>query len=193
MYEELERRGWQVVNVTLNFHLFLDRKDLFVLVIEDPMTHGSYSHIIYIEQCGDTFTEMKIVQECITQMLMAVEDHFVAIIVETKGGDHNPKWNNTRSQGEKDVIERFKRWKTLVHLQFPSVSNNPNVEVENIVVRNKSLHMLEEALSDMMLPYFLFKYPSQYNLLLRVYYVMKAFNPLDALFRFYQRKFSKFD
>ncbi len=91
------------------------------------------------------------------------------------------------------MIKRFKRWKILLHLQFPSVSNNPNVEVENIVVRNKSLHMLEEALSDMMLPYFLFKYPSEYNLLPRAYYIMKAFDPLDALSRFYRRKFSKFD
>jgi len=198
MYEELEGRGWQVVNVTLNFHPFLvESKDVFCspffLEIEDPMTHGSYSHIIYIEQCGNTSTEVKIMQERITQMLMVVEDHLVAIIVETKGGDHNTKWNNTRSQREKYVTERFKRWKTLLYLQFPSVSNNPNVEVENIVVRNKSLHMLEEALSDMMLPYFLFKYPTQYDLLPRTYYVTKAFGPLDALSRFYRRKFSKYD
>jgi hypothetical protein len=126
-------------------------------------------------------------------MLMAIEDNLVAIIVETKGGDDNTKWNNTQSHKEKDVTERFKRWKTLLHLQFPSVSNNPNVEVENIVVRNKSLHMLEEALSDMVLPYFLFKYAAQYDSLPRAYYVMKAFNPLDALSRIYQRKFSKFD
>jgi hypothetical protein len=52
---------------------------------------------------------------------------------------------------------------------------------------------LEEALSDMALPYFLFKYATQYDSLPRAYYVMKAFDPLDALSRFYQIKFSKFD
>ncbi len=61
---------------------------------------------------------------------MAIEDNLVAIIVETKGGDKNKKWSDKQSRREKDVIKRFKRWNTLLPLQFPSVSNDPNVELD---------------------------------------------------------------
>jgi hypothetical protein len=60
-YEELEGRGWQVVNISSNFGLYIIKDQYgFPYEIEQAMLHGSYSHIIYIEKCGDIFAEMKI-------------------------------------------------------------------------------------------------------------------------------------
>jgi hypothetical protein len=70
VYEELEGKGWQVVHVTLDFHLTLTYVGVHIyelpLEIEHPMLHGSYSHIIYIEQCGDIYKQVKIMREHIT-------------------------------------------------------------------------------------------------------------------------------
>jgi hypothetical protein len=43
-------------------------------------------------------------------------------------------------------------------MQFPIVSNQPDVERENIVVRHKSLHLLEETLGELVLPRFVSKF-----------------------------------
>jgi hypothetical protein len=207
-YEELEGRGWQVVNSSRRFGLDgIQVTDLygFPYEIEQAMLHGSYSHIIYIEQCGDTSAQEKIMLEKLTEMLMVVEDHLVAVIVETKGGDYNKKWSDTQSQREKDVTKRFKRWNSLC-LHFPNVSNDPNVEVENIIVRNKSLCKLEETLGEIVVPYVLFQYPMIHLLesygdvsldllydeqIKRAVYLTKVPSPLNALSKFYARRFGK--
>jgi len=137
--------------------------------------------------------------------LKAVEDHLVAIIVETKGGDYNEKRSDTQSRREKDVTKRFERWKTL-RLQFPNVSNDPNMELKNIIVRNKSRCVLEKELG--VVPYFSFQYPMTLSSIRenqgdesfdwlykeqmkRMFYVKKTSNPFDALSKFYARRFGK--
>jgi hypothetical protein len=155
-YEELEGRGWQVVNVTAFESLI--KVELFDAQIAPTrwipqqigqvMLHGSYSHIIYIEEIGDVSKAEKLVHAVITGMLSAMREYLVAIIVETNA-QSTKMWNMPQ-----DVNGRFKSWKTLLRMQFPNVSNQPDVERENIVVRYKSLRFLEETLGELVLPPF---------------------------------------
>ncbi|CAK9876646.1 unnamed protein product [Sphagnum jensenii] len=155
-YEELEGRGWQVVNVTACESLVkaggFNRLRWIPWKIEQAMLHGSYSHIIYIEEIGDVSEAEKLVHTLITRMLRAMREYLVAIIVETNAKS-TKMWN--RPQGANG---RFKSWKTLLRMQFPIVSNQPDVERENIVVRHKSLHLLEETLGELVLPRFVSKF-----------------------------------
>jgi hypothetical protein len=160
-YEELEGRGWQVVNVTAFESLVKAEEPDMLLVqptrwipwqIEQAMLHGSYSHIIYIEEIGDVSEGEKLVHTVITRMLRALREYLVAIIVETNA-QSTKMWN--KAQG---VNRRFKNWKTLLRMQFPIVSNQPDVERENIVVRHKSLHLLEEKMGELVLPRFVSKF-----------------------------------
>ncbi len=84
-------------------------------------------------------------------LLRAVREHMVAIIVETNA-QSSKIWNMLQ-----DVNVRFKKWKTLLHMQFPNVSNEPDVNKENIVVRYRSLCLLEETVGELVLPHFLCK------------------------------------
>ncbi|CAM6019463.1 unnamed protein product [Sphagnum balticum] len=168
-YEELEGRGWQVVNVTAFESLVKAEGSSMPMneptrwtpwQIEQAMLHGSYSHIIYIEEIGDVSEGEKLVHAVITRMLMALSEHLVAIIVETNA-QSTKMWNmpqdvNWRIGDSKSL--RFKSWKTLLRMQFPNVSNQPDVERENIVVRYKSLRFLEETLGDLVLPRFVSKF-----------------------------------
>ncbi|CAK9213705.1 unnamed protein product [Sphagnum troendelagicum] len=154
-YEELEGRGWQVVNV-IAFESLVKVKvppgvPHFMAAqagatcwipgkIEQAMLHGSFSHIIYIEEIGDVSEAEKLVHTVITRMLKAMREYLVAIIVETNA-QSTQLWNLPQ-----DVNGRFKSWKTLLRMQFPNVSNQPGVEAENVVVRYKSLRFLEETL-----------------------------------------------
>jgi hypothetical protein len=150
-YEELEGRGWQVVNVTA-FESLIKAEELDAQIaprrwiaqqIVQVMLHGSYSHIIYIEEIGDVSEAEKLVHAVITRMLRAMREYLVAIIVETNA-QSTKMWNMPQ-----DVNGRFKSWKTLFRMQFPNVSNQPDVERENIVVRYKSLRFLEETLGEL--------------------------------------------
>jgi hypothetical protein len=160
-YEELEGRGWQVVNVTAFEYLVKGEgfnrtwavADRWIpWKIEQAMLHGSYSHIIYIEETGDVSDAEKLVHTLITRMLRAMREYLVAIIVETNAKSTN-MWNRPQ-----ELNRRFKSWKTLLRMQFPIVSNQPGVERENIVVRHKSLHLLEETLGELVLPRFVSKF-----------------------------------
>jgi hypothetical protein len=169
-YEELEGRGWQVVNVTA-FESLVKGKVLpympHVLAlgitrwipwqIEQAMLHGSYSHIIYIEQIGYVSEAEKLVHSVITGMLSAMRAYLVAIIVRTNA-QSTQLWPVLN-----EVKGRFKSWKTLLGMQFPNVSNQPDVERENIVVRYKSLRFLEETLGELVLPRFLIKFSPSMN------------------------------
>jgi hypothetical protein len=155
-YEELEGRGWQVVNVTA-FESLIKAEELDAQIaprrwiaqqIVQVMLHGSYNHIIYIEEIGDVSKAEKLVHTVITGMLRDMREYLVAIIVETNA-QSTKMWNMPQ-----DVNGRFKSWKTLLRMQFPNVSNQPDVERENIVVRYKSLRLLEETLGELVLPPF---------------------------------------
>ncbi|CAM6019466.1 unnamed protein product [Sphagnum balticum] len=167
-YEELEGRGWQVVNVT-SFASLVKGEGLSTpgwsplqpgfrrwipWQIEQAMSHGSFSHIIYIEEIGDVSETERLVHQIITGMLRAVRDHMVAIIVARPG----KIWRMLQG-----VNVRFKNWKTLLCMQFPNVSNEADVERENIVVRYRSLRLLEETLGELVLPRFLCKFSPSTN------------------------------
>jgi len=165
-YEELEGRGWQVVNVPA-FESLVKRNVPYNYMsdlvagqagvpswipwqIRKAMLHGSYSHIIYIEEIGGVSEAEKVVHRVITRILRAFREYVVAIIVETNA-QSTKMWNMPQA-----VNRRLKSWKTLLRMQFPNVSNQPDVERENIVVRYKSLRFLEETLGELVLPLFLF-------------------------------------
>jgi hypothetical protein len=162
-YEELEGRGWQVVNVTAfdslvkarvppgMSHVRAEQTGVTRWIpwkIEQAMLHGSYSHIIYIEEIGEVSEAEKLVHAIISRMLRAMREYLVAIIVETNA-QFTQIWSMVQG-----VNVRFKSWKTLLRMQFPYVSNQPDVERENIVVRYKSLRFLEETLGELVLPRF---------------------------------------
>jgi hypothetical protein len=162
-YEELEGRGWQVVNVTAfdslvkarvppgMSHVRAEQTGVTRWIpwkIEQAMLHGSYSHIIYIEEIGEVSGAEKLVHAIISRMLRAMREYLVAIIVETNA-QFTQIWSMVQG-----VNVRFKSWKTLLRMQFPYVSNQPDVERENIVVRYKSLRFLEETLGELVLPRF---------------------------------------
>jgi hypothetical protein len=170
-YEELEGRGWQVVNVT-SFASLVKGEGLTTprwsplqagfrrwipWQIEQAMSHGSYSHIIYIEESGDVSQTERLVHEIITGMLRAVREHMVAIIVETNA------WPGKIWRMLQGVNVRFIKWKTLLRMHFPNVSNEADVERENIVVRYRSLRLLEEALGELVLPRFSCKFSPSTN------------------------------
>jgi hypothetical protein len=170
-YEELEGRGWQVVNVTAFESLVKGQecstpfwsplqvgfRRWIPWQIEQALSHGSYSHIIYIEKSGDVFENEVLMLEIIMGMLRAVREHMVAIIVETNAGP-GKIWRMLSGDNE-----RFKKWKALLRMQFPNVSNKADVERENIDVRYRSLRLLEETLVELVLPRFLCKFSASTN------------------------------
>ncbi|CAK9213706.1 unnamed protein product [Sphagnum troendelagicum] len=203
-YEELEGRGWQVVNVTA-FGSLVKAEVPYTRTlvegqvgvtrwipwqIEQAMSHGSYSHIIYIGEIGDVSEPEKLVHTVITRMLGAMRDYLVAIIVETSA-QSTEIWNMPQ-----DVNGRFKSWKTLLCMQFPNVSNQPDVERENIVVRQKSLHLLEETLGGLTLPRFLSKFSPSMNQgskFLNEMQITLTWSHFDQLWNFHNRFYTTYD
>jgi hypothetical protein len=90
-------------------------------------------------------------------LLRAVQEHMVAFIVETNARS-SKIWNMLQ-----DVNVRFKKWKNLLCMQFPNMSNEPDLERENIVVRYRSLQLLEETVGELVLPRFLCKVSPSMN------------------------------
>ncbi|CAM6042195.1 unnamed protein product [Sphagnum compactum] len=198
-YEELEGRGWQVVNVTA-FESLVKAEGVNMPInvperwipwkIEQAMLHGSYSHIIYIEEIGDVSEAEKLVHSVITRMLRAMREYLVAIIVETNAKSTN-MWNMPQ-----ELNGRFKSWKTLLRMQVPIVSNQPGVERENIVVRHKSLHLLEETLGELVLPRFVSKFsPSMKKLstFSKEIHISLTSSPFDKLLKMGQRVAAPYD
>jgi hypothetical protein len=201
-YEELEGRGWQVVNVTafesLVRHVPYDLvagqagvSSWIPLEIEKAMLHGSYSHIIYIEEIGDVSEAEKVVHTVITRMLRALREYLVAIIVETNA-QSTKMWIMPQ-----DVNRRFKSWKTLLRMQFPNVSNQPDVERENIVVRYKSLRFLEETLGELVLPLFSSKSSRSINRVLEFWFremdISLKWSYFDQLLNLHKRILTAYD
>ncbi|CAK9870145.1 unnamed protein product [Sphagnum jensenii] len=171
-YEELEGRGWQVVNVTAFESLVKAKvgpnlsRSWAALVgdtrwvpwqIEQAMSHGSYSHIIYIGETRYVSEAEKLVHEVITRMLRAMREYLVVIINVTDA-------LSTLDWNMREILKgRFNSWKTLLRMQFPNVSSQPDVERENIVVRYKSLRLLEETLGELVLPRFFSKISPSMN------------------------------
>ncbi|KAH9532338.1 hypothetical protein CY35_19G088200 [Sphagnum magellanicum] len=203
-YEELEGRGWQVVNVTA-FGSLVKAEVPYMppLVagqvgvtrwipwqIEQAMLHGSYSHIIYIEEIGDVSEAEKLVHTFITRMLRAMSEYLAAIIVETNAQ------STEMCTMPQDVNGRFKSWKTLLCMQFPNVGNQPDVERENIVVRHKSLHRLEETLGELALPRFLSKFSPSMNQgskFLKEMQITLTWSYFDQLWNFHNRFCTTYD
>jgi hypothetical protein len=200
-YEELEGRGWQVVNVTAFDSLdkakgppYMSRVVTAGVTcwiswqIVQAMANGSYSHIIYIEQIGYVSEAEKLVHSVITGMLRATREYLVAIIVETNA-QSTQLWNMLQ-----EVKGRFKSWKTLLRMQFPNVSNQPDVERENVVVRYKSLHFLEETLGELVLPRFLIKFSSSMNQVpSQEMYIRLRWSYFDELLNLNNRISTEFD
>jgi len=154
------------------------------------MSHGSYSHIIYVEEIGDVSEADKLVHTVTTMMLRDMMEYLVAIIVET-----NAQSTEMRNMPQ-DVNGRFKSWKTLLCMQFPNVSNQPDVERKNIVVRHTSLHRLEETLGKLKQPCFLSKFSPSMNQgskFLNDMQITLTWSYFDQLWNFHNRFYTTYD
>ncbi|CAM6065304.1 unnamed protein product [Sphagnum tenellum] len=146
-YEELEGRGWQVVNVTAFESLvkakvspylprsfaeqFGDRRWI-PWQTEQAMLHGSYSHIIYIEEIGYVSEAEKLVHSVITRMLRATREYLVAIIVENNA-QSTLMWN-IRENEDLEYTSETRDTDGQLYMRFSTDLTRSNEDVRNYII-----------------------------------------------------------
>lgn len=97
-YDELEGRGWQVVRLSAldseslaNVHGWVNYNpekdvltDMMVSKLNTVLHHGTYSHVIYVKDCGHMHVDDELPRGIMGMLQQLGIKHFIVVIVNPK-------------------------------------------------------------------------------------------------------------